>query len=612
MLRFSGSEPEVAVVDLASGSASALPVVLRRNTLLDDCGWAADDHVVCSAFRFKPSRGGGFRDSRVRRLFAMDHDGGNPVALVRPPRQPPLVGGAECQGLFREPRSRPWDEHDHLVLDYLPNDPDHVIVASPREHIENFSVYRLNVRNNRLKLDQRYENGLQFWAVDASGNVRLGVAAYNGRKSEFWSHRRMLARDGDGFRHTPTPHLGDPYQLPTILGFTDSADGVFVQARVNGSDRLEVWEFDAATLAPRRPVVADAQHDVRATPIRGGRCGTVGFAYSTSAGPVFTWLDPKFAMSFADLDRRMPDRIEHVHSLSQDCTKAVFTTYGLADRVWHYFDLAAGVVRQLGPERPDASASMATQVSFVARDGTSLYGTLAVPTDRPKQHLPLVVYPHGELHTPRGEPDGWSRFLTDQGYAVFRPWGRGTAGFGETHWHAGFTRRGSSMQSDIADGVASLIEAGVADPGRVCYVGRGYGGYMALVRRLCRGFQRSLRSPPSPTTTSTTPGGTLLSGGTSGYGIGGLIPTAASASGHLRPSSLTTPVAWTPMSDHLFLGRSIQGFRSWSPIPTPVRPSCSTTSRAASPRFCVQQETSIACFPREIPGRWRSSKPLRR
>jgi dipeptidyl aminopeptidase/acylaminoacyl peptidase len=36
------------------------------------------------------------------------------------------------------------------------------------------------------------------------------------------------------------------------------------------------------------------------------------------------------------------------------------------------------------------------------------------------------------------------------------------------------------MQTDLSDGVRSLVKEGIADPGRVCIVGASYGGYAAL------------------------------------------------------------------------------------------------------------------------------------
>ena len=36
------------------------------------------------------------------------------------------------------------------------------------------------------------------------------------------------------------------------------------------------------------------------------------------------------------------------------------------------------------------------------------------------------------------------------------------------------------MQDDLTDGLQALVDAGLADPDRVCIVGASYGGYAAL------------------------------------------------------------------------------------------------------------------------------------
>ncbi len=36
------------------------------------------------------------------------------------------------------------------------------------------------------------------------------------------------------------------------------------------------------------------------------------------------------------------------------------------------------------------------------------------------------------------------------------------------------------MQDDVTDGVQAMIKLGIADPQRVCIIGTGYGGYVAL------------------------------------------------------------------------------------------------------------------------------------
>jgi len=72
------------------------------------------------------------------------------------------------------------------------------------------------------------------------------------------------------------------------------------------------------------------------------------------------------------------------------------------------------------------------------------------------------------------------QFLANRGYLVFQPNYRGSAGYGKRFWEAGFREWGGKIQTDIADGVAWLVQQGIADRNRVAIMGTGFGGYAAL------------------------------------------------------------------------------------------------------------------------------------
>ena len=76
--------------------------------------------------------------------------------------------------------------------------------------------------------------------------------------------------------------------------------------------------------------------------------------------------------------------------------------------------------------------------------------------------------------------DWWASFLASRGYAVLQPNFRGSTGYGANWEHAGRRQWGGLMQTDVEDGVAAIVRAGIADPERVCIVGASYGGYAAL------------------------------------------------------------------------------------------------------------------------------------
>ena len=93
----------------------------------------------------------------------------------------------------------------------------------------------------------------------------------------------------------------------------------------------------------------------------------------------------------------------------------------------------------------------------------------------------MIVFPHGGPEArDRYGYDPLAQFMAARGYVVVQPNFRGSAGFGRAYSSAGYGQWGKRMQDDVTDVVHHMIEAGVADPHRVCIVGASYGGYAAL------------------------------------------------------------------------------------------------------------------------------------
>ncbi|MCZ8133169.1 MAG: prolyl oligopeptidase family serine peptidase [Steroidobacteraceae bacterium] len=119
----------------------------------------------------------------------------------------------------------------------------------------------------------------------------------------------------------------------------------------------------------------------------------------------------------------------------------------------------------------------ARAVRYAAADGLEIPAVLTVPRGRAPERLPLVVLvDDGVAVAERHDP--WSQAFAAQGYAVLRPNPRGR-NVSARHRQAAYGELGGRAQSDLADGVRWLVSEGVADPARVCIVGRGQGGYAA-------------------------------------------------------------------------------------------------------------------------------------
>ena len=84
----------------------------------------------------------------------------------------------------------------------------------------------------------------------------------------------------------------------------------------------------------------------------------------------------------------------------------------------------------------------------------------------------------------RGASTHWSpeaQFLASRGYRVLEPDFRGSTGYGDKHFKAGWKQWGLAMQDDLADAVQWAAGEGLIDPQKVCIYGGSYGGYAALM-----------------------------------------------------------------------------------------------------------------------------------
>ena len=134
------------------------------------------------------------------------------------------------------------------------------------------------------------------------------------------------------------------------------------------------------------------------------------------------------------------------------------------------------------PELPSDQLANMQPIRYAARDGREIPGYLVTPKGVAARMLPTVIVPHGG---PWGR-DSWgynsmAQFLANRGYAVMMPNFRGSTGYGKQFLNEGNGEWGTGiMQHDITDGVAYLVDEGIADPEQIAIMGGSYGGYATL------------------------------------------------------------------------------------------------------------------------------------
>ena len=118
-------------------------------------------------------------------------------------------------------------------------------------------------------------------------------------------------------------------------------------------------------------------------------------------------------------------------------------------------------------------------------DEFSVQGWLVPPATIEAGRLyPMVVWAHGGpawLNAPaRSRHVDYATLLASQGYYVFMPNPRGSAGFGEKFKRANIKDMGGGDLRDILAGIRQVVATHPIDDHRVGITGWSYGGYMAM------------------------------------------------------------------------------------------------------------------------------------
>lgn len=121
---------------------------------------------------------------------------------------------------------------------------------------------------------------------------------------------------------------------------------------------------------------------------------------------------------------------------------------------------------------------------WTADDGTSIEGMLMYPPGKfEAKNLPMFVFPHGGPDDADGnhfEADWyvWDRLAATQGWLVFEPNYRGSAGYGDKFLAGIIPEIVSRPGKDVLEGVDALVKDGIADPDHLAIGGYSYGGYL--------------------------------------------------------------------------------------------------------------------------------------
>jgi dipeptidyl aminopeptidase/acylaminoacyl peptidase len=464
----------LAVFDLVNGAE--VKVAARYVDIdVDDFRWVNDDLLVYSVT--DKTRGGG--DQRYASgLFSVRADGTDRRQLVK-------LHNAFVSSI-RAASARDLLEWNHQLL-FVPQTGGTEVIVGQYEYNAQRDLVRIVpialdvVTRATRSLGMGSPEGATHWWFTPRGEPRIVGSIRDGHARLY---RRAAGQD-EWQQFAEFDALNRPYWPAQV----DGAENLYVTVNQGAEGYRVLKRFDFATGQPEAQALVSTRGFDFAGQIVGeyGTGAPLGVRVQADAETTH-WFDERTKQLQALADAQFPGRVNRI--ICRRCTSDTammlvntwsdrdpgrLSLYDAATRKW----LAVGAVREaIDPNR----MALLDLHRVKARDGLELPVWVARPPGSDKAARPAVVFVHGGPWI-RGWSWQWDadvQFLASRGYVVIAPEFRGSTGYGERHFRAGWKQWGLAMQDDLADAVAWAAAQGWVDPKRVCIAGASYGGYATL------------------------------------------------------------------------------------------------------------------------------------
>ncbi|KQZ43149.1 S9 family peptidase [Duganella sp. Root1480D1] len=464
-----GKRDMLVVVDLTTRKAQA--VANFSDTDIRNVQWVNDQRLVFDTQDRQLAQGDATEGPG---LYAVDRDGTRFRQLALRHNGGVMQGSPQREIL-------PW--HVALLRQTGAQDSDWVYVEDRSKRpgqVDAIRLLRLNTVTGRSQPVDHPGNAIG-WLLDQQGCLRLAYTLGQGQAG-------IQVRDNDSAPWRPLANFkaySVDHDAIRAVAYGEG-DTLYVQAS-NGADKRSIYRLDLASgKLDEKPLISLDGYDFQGRlVIRGGKLAGVHYLRDSEGTQ---WFDPDLKALQADIDMALPQTVNMLDlpadPQAQNVLVRAFSdvrpaSYYVYDRRARTLDKVGDTYPAIAPEQMGRQG----QVRIAARDGLEVPAMLTLPSQKEAKNLPMVVLVHGGPYL-RGTRWGWRpdvQFLASRGYAVLEPEFRGSTGYGEQHFIAGWKQWGLKMQDDIADATKWAIAKGYADPQRICIAGASYGGYATLM-----------------------------------------------------------------------------------------------------------------------------------
>lgn len=444
-----------------------------------DINWVGDKKLLFTSTGAQYS-GGDFETFTFFRTGIMDIDDGSVVWPFDSPRFTNNISGPRLESKMSKDTS-------HIIMSYYyrlgadATSPEQKRTARKEPKVMN-AVFKINVEDGSR--DRMFsKSDIMDFIVDDQGDIVM-YKKYDKRSDTSMNmylvpntndYEALYIKEGEELSLFDYSVIKLSPNRKTIYyyGLKDDDIGVLLEGRIEGNKVVE------------SKIISENQtYDLDYSLVDYNTTELIGYDVRRDYNEA-SFFDATHAQAYADLVATFPDAEVNINSSNRENTKFVALITGDQNPEEYFlYDTQEGSLAFLGSGFPlpqDTQLRKVKRYTYKASDDLPLSAYLTLPKASEAKKHKLIVLVHGGPASRDSKIFNWERqFFAAMGYAVFQPNFRGSEGFGRAFEKAGHGEWGKRMQSDVDEGVDSLIAAGIVDPKHVCIVGASYGGYAAM------------------------------------------------------------------------------------------------------------------------------------
>lgn len=458
----------IRIIDFSDREGSNRLIALGAEMKPQYLKWVNNNRVIVSFWQSETIRG---TPIKTGYLYSLDTETMKGKILVDPSKAGSLVVSSS---------SFEFRQFNNIVVDWLEDDPDFILMSYGDSNSRQPDLYRVHVSSGRDVLVKRGLRDVQTWHTDLSGEPRIG----QGRREEDGSWVLRIRDAEENKWRFSEEYPGLPADSD-IHGFTSNPNHLIISA-YQGRDTVGLYIYDLLQKSITEELYHNDDYDAAGVVLSADGNEVIGARF-VSDTPETEMLE-EYDTVLSRMRDMFDGYIVQFVDRSTDGEKILFKISSATDPGNLLIVEPGSNPVNLGKLRPqiskdDLGAMIALE--YTARDGQQIPSFLTLPPaivdSAQLQNLPFIVLPHGGPYARTSKRfDYFAQFFASRGYGVLQMNFRGSAGYGKTFEESG-RKNWVVMQEDVEDGTRWLISEGLADPKRICIVGWSYGGYAALM-----------------------------------------------------------------------------------------------------------------------------------